>query len=231
MNNVANFANQGRKYHAEGILNTDWGDQGHRNFMGVSMHSFAHSAAHGWHGKAVDNARFTENFCYHFFGQKTKRMARSMRLLGNTYITCGGIRPNQSLLYHCLVEPLIPSAPLPESSIDMVKTTGLRKVLTQLSDNKIWPDLPRSIGSFERTALRELKLAARMDSLASKRALAAKTLRTGKTIKTSDLRQLSKQMHNIGVDFKELWMLRNKASRLSDNLKLFRQAEKEANQL
>ncbi len=89
MGNVTNFAAAGRKYHAEGLLNTDWGDQGHRNFLGVSLHSFAHGAANAWNGKAVDNARFTENFCCHAFGQKDKRMAKAIRLLGSTYITCG----------------------------------------------------------------------------------------------------------------------------------------------
>ena len=228
MDNVAKFAKEGRKYGGEGLLNTDWGDQGHRNFLGVSLHSFAHGAAHSWNGKGVDDGKFTENFCYHFFGQKTQRMARSMRLSGNTYITCGGIRPNQSLLYPCFVEPLLPDAPLPESSIDMVKIVGLRKIINQLSDGKIWPALPRSVGSFERTTLRELKLAARMDCLASKRALAGQALRKGKYTKTSELRGLSREMHKVSADFKELWMLRNKVSRLSENLKLFRQVEKEA---
>ena len=231
MNNVADFANQGRKYRAEGLLNTDWGDQGHRNFLGVSLHSFAHGAAHAWHGKAVNDTKFTENFCYHVFGQRTKRMARSLRLLGNNYITCGGISPNQSLLYNSLIEPLLPAKPLTHSSIDTMSTTGLQKILTQLSDGKLWPSPPKTMGSFERTALRELKLAARMDCLASKRALEAKALRTGKSIKTSDLRRLSGQMHNIAIDFKELWMLRNKVSRLCDNLRLFRRAERESSRL
>jgi hexosaminidase len=231
MGNVANFAIQGRKYHAEGLLNTDWGDQGHRNFLGVSMHSFAHAAAHAWHSRSVNDAKFTENFCYHFFGQQTKQMAKSLRLLGNTYITCGRPVSNQSLLYHSLIEPLLPAKPSPHSSIDMMSTAGLRKILTQLSDNKLWPALPKSIGNFERTALQELKLAARMDCLAGRRALAAKSLRKGKTIKKTDLRQLSSQMHNIAADFKGLWMVRNKVSRLHDNLRLFRRAEKESSQL
>ena len=231
MNNVANFANQGRKYLAEGLLNTDWGDQGHRNLLGASLHSFAHGAAHAWNGKAVNESKFTENFCYHFFGQRTKRMARSLRLLGNAYITCGGVRPNQSLLYHSLIEPLLPTKTLTNSAIDMMSITGLQRILTQLSDDKLWPAPKKTMESFEQTALRELELASQMDCLASRRALAAKVLRTGKSIKKTDLRRLSRQMHNIAVDFKELWMLRNKVSRLRDNLQLFQRAEKESSRL
>ena len=67
------------------------------------------------------------------------------------------------------------------------------------------------MGDFEQLALRELKLAARMDCLAGKRALAAKSLRAGQNVKNSELRQLRKQMRDIGTDFKKLWLARNKA--------------------
>ncbi|MHC4266669.1 MAG: hypothetical protein ACYSUK_12185, partial [Planctomycetota bacterium] len=101
----------------EGLLITDWGDQGHRNFLGISLHAFAYGAAHAWHGKAVDGKSFTENFCYHMFGQSTKRIARALKLLGSTYITCGKLSPNESLLYHALVEPLLPTKTSIESVI------------------------------------------------------------------------------------------------------------------
>jgi hypothetical protein len=83
------------------------------------------------------------------------------------------------------------------------------------------------MGKFEQLALRELKLATLMDCLASKRALAAKALRAGQTVKISELRQLRKQMHDIGATFKELWLARNKISRQNDNMQLFNLAEDE----
>jgi hypothetical protein len=231
MGNVKNFAAQGRRYHVEGLLNTDWGDQGHRNFLGVSLHSFAHGAAHAWHGKAVDETRFTENFCYHVFGQKTNRLAETLKLLGNTYITCGKQSRNESLLYHALVEPLLSAKPLTRSSIDMMNPAGLQQILIQLSDAKLWPELPKSIGPFEKLAFRELKFAARMDYLASRRALTAKDLRSGKNVKSSELLQLSGSMHDISKKFKELWLIRNKTSRLYDNLRLFKRIERESSRI
>jgi hypothetical protein len=229
--NVSNFAARGRKHKAEGLLNTDWGDQGHRNFLGVSLHGFAHGAAHAWNGKGVDDARFTENFCYHVFGERTKRMAEAMRLLGNTYITCGCPSRNESLLYHALVEPLLHAKPPTRSPIEMMSETGLQEILDQLSDAKLWPAVSKSMGDFERLALRELKLAARMDCLASRRALTAKALRSGKTVRSTGLRRLSRQMHNMAEDFRKLWLSRNKVSRLQDNCKLFRQAERQSSRL
>jgi hypothetical protein len=133
MANVSNFAAQGRKHNAEGLLNTDWGDQGHRNFLGVSLHSFAHGAAHAWNDKAVDDQNFTKNFCYHVFGQHTDRMAKALQMLGSTYITCGKVSRNESLLYHALVEPLVHNEPPDRSPIDMMSEAGLHKILDQLS--------------------------------------------------------------------------------------------------
>jgi len=231
MGNVVNFASHGRRYNAEGLLNTDWGDQGHRNFLGVSLHGFAHGAAHSWHGRAVDNAKFTANFCRHVFGQRMGRMADALRLLGNTYVTCGHACRNESLLYHALVEPLLPAKPPERSAIDLMDETGLHKIIDQLSAPTLWPTPQKSMAPFERLAIRELKLAARMDCLASRRALTAKALRTGKTVSSSELHRLSRQTNVMAEDFKELWLARNKVSRLQDNCKLFEWARHEASKL
>ena len=198
MGNVTNFAAQGRKYHAEGLLNTDWGDNGHRNFLGVSLHSFAHGAANAWNGKAVDNDRFTENFCYQAFGQRDNRMAKAIRLLGSTYITCGKTVPNKSLLFMSFFEPMLKDKTIETSAIDLMSEKGLRQIAAELSDDNLWPADVKQMGDFEQLALRELKLAARMDCLASRRALAAKALRAGQNVKSSELRQLSRQMRDIG---------------------------------
>jgi hexosaminidase len=229
--NVSKFAAEGRKRDAEGLLNTDWGDSGHRNFLGVSLHSFAHGAAHSWNGKAVDDSKFTENFCFHVFGQKTNRLAETILLLGNSYRLCGKELPNKSPLYYALVEPLISKKKQELSYIDMTEVKGLQRIIRELSDNNLWPQLPESISSFEKLAIRELKLAALMDLLASQRAIAAKALRGGKNVRVSELLKLGRQMHKIGEDFRELWLMRNKPSRLNDNMRLFKQAENESYRL
>jgi hypothetical protein len=226
MSNVKNFAEQGRKYHAEGLLNTDWGDNGHRNLLGASLHGFAHGAAHSWNGKAVNDIKFTENFCYHVFGQKDDRLARTIKMLGSTYITCGTNVPNKSWLYFALVEPILDKNNQTQSPIDLMNAKGLRKIVEQFSDESIWPKLSQSTENFENIALEELKLAAQMDCLSARRALAAKTLRAGKNVKRKELQQICRKMQNIAKNFKKLWLSRNKISRLRDNLRLFQQASK-----
>jgi hypothetical protein len=231
MANVTNFAKQGRKFHAEGLLNTDWGDNGHRNFLGVSLHGFAHAAAHAWNGKAVDNEMFTQNFCFHTFGQKNNRMANSLKMLGSNYLTCGCAVKNKSLLYEALVEPVRKNKKHNPSSIDMMTEKGLRNIISQPPSEILWPKPDKYLGKFERLALEELELAERMDCIAARRALAIKTLRACEKISQSELEELSFQMHEMIKDFKRLWLERNKTSRLKDNLKLFNKIQKQLSRL
>ncbi|MGA2914716.1 MAG: family 20 glycosylhydrolase [Sedimentisphaerales bacterium] len=222
MGNITNFATQGRKLGAEGLLNTDWGDNGHRNFLGISLHGFAHGAAHSWNGKAVDNEKFTENFCYNVFRQKNDKLVKIIKMLGSTYITCGTNVPNKSWLYSALVGPV--NNKNPDSPTDLMNEKGLRKIVEQFSDESIWSKMSKKTENFERIAYEELKLAARMDYLSARRALAVKALRAGKKAKKKELQFINKQMKHIAKDFKKLWLMQNKVSRLKDNLQLFKQA-------
>ncbi|MCJ7543963.1 MAG: beta-N-acetylhexosaminidase [Phycisphaerae bacterium] len=231
MGNVAHFAAAGRRCGAEGLLNTDWGDYGHRNFLGVSLHGFAHGAAHGWRGEAVDEAKFTESFCFHVFGQSSPRLADGLAVLGDSYRRCGGDNRNSCALYHALVEPLVGEKDYPFARIDRLDPAGLRGIIDALSDERIWPKPPGGMDRFEATALQEFPVAAAMDVLACRRALVAKDLRAGKTVRRRELASLTEQMHQVARRFAALWRVRNKPSRLRDNLALLHRAETESRRL
>jgi hypothetical protein len=221
MQNIRAFAKQGLRYHAQGLLNTDWGDNGHRNLLGVSLHSFAHGAAHAWNSNAVDEACFTENFCRQTFGQPAKQLARALKTLGSAYLICGTPRRNGSFLFEALTEPIKPPASPEHSSIEKMTAAGLNKVVHQLSAENLWPKLSNSPADFERTAICELKLAAQMDCLSAERALAVNAFRKKGEIDKSHLCRLANRMEHLGENFRKLWLKRNKPSRLNDNLRLF----------
>lgn len=228
MGNIAQFAAAGLKYGAEGLLNTDWGDNGHRNFLGVSLHGFAYGAAHSWNSKDVDDKTFTEQFCRAVFGMEEKRLAKTMRLLGSTYLTCGAPYRNECALFFALTEPIQGDNTIVPSRIDTTSAPGLKKILSQLADTSIWPTIPKGLAEFESLTLQELKLAAEMDCLAAERTLAAKQIRNGKIVTATILRNISRKMHHISQNFAALWMARNKPSRLRDNLALFKRIENES---
>ncbi len=57
--NIVRFAREGLEYGAQGLLNTDWGDFGHINFLANSYHGMALGAAAAWNLKPLYNEDFT----------------------------------------------------------------------------------------------------------------------------------------------------------------------------
>lgn len=79
--NVRRWADAGRRHGASGLLNTDWGDFGHYNALGVSLHSYAWGAQQSWSGN-VDPRRFDRAFGNQVFGEDDARLGRLYRSLG-----------------------------------------------------------------------------------------------------------------------------------------------------
>ena len=240
--NVANFVKLGRRHGAEGVLNTDWGDSGHRNMIGVSLHGLAHGAAHAWNGKRVDDEKFTERFCARVFGEKTGKLAAALRALG------ASTEQAETQLYHALVEPIVANrstyfrgiqdiSPVRMGNAgkrdDMGKASakGLRRVVSDLSQSGLWPSLPGDLDSCEKAAVNEMQLAARMDVLAAQRSLLGRRVRAGDSVPSGELRSLATEMQRMVRDFEKLWLTRNKPSRLNDNLKLMTRAGDELSAL
>ncbi len=239
--NVSNFARIAKKYNIEGILNTDWGDFGNRNPLGVSLHGYAHGAAHSWNTKAVNDKTFTEIFAIHFFNE-SKRMANAIKTLG----ACASLPNDWSCsLYHTLIEPIhLPTnrfikqfkhVPIVShyptaypNHIDTADSAGLRTVIRMLTKNNLWPEPTKEMPEFEKLALADYKLAADMDIISAKHALLGQAYRKGKPLPASDYKDWADSMNKLSINFKKLWTTRYRPSRLADNLRLMRMAEKEA---
>jgi hypothetical protein len=79
--NVQRWAEAGQRHGATGLLNTDWGDFGHYNALGVSLHSYAWSAQQAWSGN-LDESAFDRAFGRRVFGRDDARLGRLYRRLG-----------------------------------------------------------------------------------------------------------------------------------------------------
>lgn len=79
--NIARWAEAGRRHRATGLLNTDWGDFGHYNTLGASLHAYAQGAQQAWSGTAVD-ADFDRAFGRQIFGDESRAIGRLYRRLG-----------------------------------------------------------------------------------------------------------------------------------------------------
>lgn len=79
--NIRCFAEQALRHNADGMLNTDWGDCGHRSLLGNSLLAFAYGAAHAWNSAGTFDDTFPERFYAQYLGHKQGKIARAVRLM------------------------------------------------------------------------------------------------------------------------------------------------------
>jgi len=90
MANIHGFAAAAKKNKGRGLLNTDWGDGGHYNFMEYSWHGFLFGAEQAWNTDA-DRSTFTARFAKLFLGTDDPALVRAIDTLGEvTHISVGG---------------------------------------------------------------------------------------------------------------------------------------------
>jgi hexosaminidase len=108
--NIHNAATAGLKYGAKGLLLTDWGDQGHQQFLSISLTPLAYAAAASWNLAATPNpntpknssfiihhSSFLQSISLHLFQDPSAQFAALAYDLGLTYERLGWQRFNASL--------------------------------------------------------------------------------------------------------------------------------------
>ena len=224
--NVARFARTGRRCGADGLLITDWGDYGHRNPLGASLHAFAHAAAHAWHGAGVDDARFTRRFYARRFDRRvagaaaalaealghSERLARAPLYFAISQSLDGANDPFRG------IPPISPVWQFPGHRPDVIGAAhadGCRRLIETLEDALAAPGAAES---------GDLALAARMDLLAARRILAGQALRAGTPRSSRERRALADETRRLAGEFAANWRTHYRPSRLRDNLRLFANA-------
>ncbi|HET6442585.1 MAG TPA: glycoside hydrolase family 20 zincin-like fold domain-containing protein [Phycisphaerae bacterium] len=226
MENIARFAEEGLASGAEGLLNTDWGDGGHRNPLAVSLHNLAYGAAHAWNHAATRAEGFTERFCRLALGDSSGRLADAVRTLGGAHEALGLEFSNSTLLYTTFLGPvedfLGPEHPQC-AALDRVSAAALAKHAEALSALR-WPTATEDADAFLAATMEEYAFAAKLDALACRRAAALKQLRAGKTPAAEELRRLADATDETARDLERVWLLGNRPSRLRDILEGLAQA-------
>ena len=239
LENVSYFSRVALQHGAEGVLNTNWGDEGHRNTLAVSLCSLAHGAAHAWHTEDVQDKRHVRNFTLHTYGDRGGELAREIELLGDG-------RSNW-WAYPAMVESLIerkawarpPWYPavkmlerenLPFLRLGRPAPAAAQRHIDELKRCRFAAPTKR-LDPFLLTCLEEYRLAADMDRLAWVKLNLARVLRKGGKVDRRRLKTHADEMEVMIKRFALLWRRRNRPSRLSDNLYMMRCALKEARTL
>lgn len=83
--NITNAAKNGLKQGAIGLLNTDWGDNGHWQPLSVSYLGFMVGAMTSWNSRADVKKGLAEKLSLHAFGDPTGKGGRAFYDLGDIY--------------------------------------------------------------------------------------------------------------------------------------------------
>jgi len=233
MKNIARFAREGLARGAEGLLNTDWGDHGHRNMLAVSLHNCAGGAATSWQPRRATDRRFTERFCRHTFGSSGAHLARAIRTLGRADETLGLPYANAGALYLVFLGPLtkrLRDADWMVQRLAAADASGIARHYDALAALR-WPKIYKRADPLLHRTFEEYALATRLDMVACLRAAAMKQMMDGRSPPPAQWRRLVQATREAMTELNRVWRLGNKPSRLRDNLTGMRQAVRDYERL
>jgi len=207
--NIANAAVFGMKNGAIGLLNTDWGDNGHWQALPISYPGYAAGAAYSWCATTVDEDQFFDALSLQVFLDPTGNSGELLSELGNVYQISGKLLSNASIFFRVLQSPLAECQAFEIRSSDLreldEKITTLRQLLSKCSIRTDDQDM----------VTRELTYTMDLLEHAGKR-LSHLLDPTGVTTK-----ELSLDLGEIIEIFQEQWLARNRKGGLKDSLERF----------
>ncbi len=231
--NILRFARQADSLGAAGLVNTDWGDNGHRNMLAVSLANLAVGAAAAW---CPDKAAAVENFPERFVAQGLQSgrpgLAEAIRTLGAAHEQLGLEWGNDTLTYFTLSRPaeeFVPAQAPRGPALDAVATDALIDRIERLealdfaADDEPDPVLADTLA--------EYALATRQEIVACHRAVVLQALRAGDPPPPEHLRALLQRGRRLLEELPEIWARRNRPSRLTTQMAMLQAALEQAGSL
>ncbi|NLE45308.1 MAG: family 20 glycosylhydrolase [Chloroflexi bacterium] len=219
--NIRNLVRDGVEAGAEGVLNTDWGDNGHYQPLGLSWYGYVFGAVQGWTGGATDDAEFNAAFGPLFFGSAHEAIMQMTNALASTNDLSGVYRPNRSHTVLALFdEPLTGVTvdgedALPEDTLARMQLAGGE---TAATCDSLAP------GHWRNLTLRELALAGRQTAYAARKTALSQTIRGAlrdPSLAPTDLygyilalKSLDAELEDLRAEFETLWLARSRRSEI-----------------
>ena len=198
--NLRAAARAGLAHGASGFLNTDWGDNGHWQFLPVSFLGVAAGAALSWHEEGHRQTDFAPELDMHVFRDHACVMGGLARDLGNAYLQTRVRIHNESALFQVLRYPgrTKPPEGLTAEAIEETQR-WIESVSSRLGSARM--DLP------DAALIRdEYSLTVRMLLLACDRA-------------SGERQGMNERLAQIIGEYRRLWLARNRVGGLTDSVK------------
>jgi hexosaminidase len=201
-------AEAGIKHGAIGLLNTDWGDYGHLQYLPISFAGLAAGAAMSWCLQSNRDLPLAHVLDAHVFEDAASVMGAAACELGNVYKAMGKQIANRSALFGILVPSSTHRDPMEE-----ITREGLDASLAAV--DSAMRDVHRSQMKREDRALiaSEFKNAAAMLRFACRKG--------GWKLDPSDETQkaLAHELETIAAEHRRCWLQRNRPGGLEDSVR------------
>ena len=216
--NVENATRNGLRHGATGVLTTDWGDNGHVQYLPVSYLGFAAGAALSWCHQTNVDGDLSPALDLHAFRDRARVMGTLSHDLGDAHEEAGQAPENSTVLFHLLTQA--PDGYLP----DGVTVGTLRETIEHIESIMEPLDNARMEGKDAGIIHDEFANAARMMLHACERGKAM----LERTIDSPDKRhELASDMRLILGEHRRLWIARNRPGGLQESQSILEQRLRE----
>ena len=214
--NIRRFAAAGVKYGSQGLLNTDWGDEGYVNFLACSWHPIVLGAAMAWNVEAPGPEAFDRAFGQFLFGRPDAEAAEALRKVART-----GDALDQWRIFYASFDNAGEHARMGAERIAAAERDG--EAAAALFDTY------RENGWGDAQDCAELALACRLVALTGRKARLAGASQAGIAGNLGpQFKELAAQVRRRAEQFESLWLARNRRSDLDRVLKAFCRVADEA---
>ena len=225
ISNIDNATKFGLKHGAIGVLNTDWGDNGHLQYLPVSYAGFAYGAAMSWSTrKRPDNFKNLSSYLNKFIFMDEKEVMGNLILEAGMYHTFEEIKQNNitnlvRILYSPLEETDSVNGTTSEYIANMIYPY-INKILYAINETKMkCKDADLIIDEFINGG-RMLKFSCHLACYKLGYYGLLDTFPESDMTKEEYERVLLGMQETIMDEHKRLWLLRNRKGGLNDSLQV-----------
>lgn len=231
--NIHGFSKAGKRNGARGLLNTDWGDNGHYNFMEFSWHGYLFGAEQAWNVNA-DRKSFTERFTRLFLNCGRKDMVRAIETLGEiTHLNIIGYyqsiwqyilfaAPDSSLFEGKLQRAWVyRKGKIEQKGISLTPRLGHDTIERLIKVREVLAACASEQGTDPHDVLRYWVFAVDTITCAARKLT---VFGKGGTDTRSNRKALKREMTSLMKRFEKLWMARNRRSEIRVTLRRYRKA-------
>jgi hypothetical protein len=213
--NITSAATNGRMRGAIGLLNTDWGDNGHMQPLPVSYLGYLFGAAMSWSPGASAAMDLPRALSLHAFDDPSGVTGRAAYDLGNAYQINGARSRNGTLLAQMYALPLESDWPMHRVRPGGFEDTSSQLAVTAdhiVADRMRRPDAAQIDDEYQ-CAVEMADIGAAIGAVKYARTTGASAAKL-----RPQYRRAAKRLDDIIPEYERLWLARNRAGGMRDSV-------------